>query len=141
MPCTQHPKKGTYMPAFLGYRYARDEEDDLLDFAKEELCGLLHHKNQAPYLSEDLQLLADPEYEPPTPSPRRRKRKKATTKKRPKPIVFAASPVPQAGEEEPAPVSSPFLRRQSQVPSTTVSPMILSPVNHSTNIQDCASFW
>ena len=74
VPCTVHAKKRA-LPEFEGY--TRKEEDRLRDFALEELYHLLHYKKQARYFSEDMQLMADPEYDPPTPSPNERKAKKA----------------------------------------------------------------
>ena len=137
MPCTMHAKKRA-LPEFSGY--TREEEDRLQDFALEELYHLLHHKRQARYFSTDMQLLADPEFDPPTPPPKKRKTKRQVPKQPPRAAAaMALSPRPQgdAAGEVPQLPSSPF-RQRSRSPSVVASP----PMQHrSENMMDFSAFF
>ena len=82
-----HAKKG-WLPAFDGY--TREEEESLNKFAKHALEMLLYHKKEDRFFSDTLAYLADPEWEPETPSP-----KKRITRKPPKKKVSQQPPEPE----------------------------------------------
>ena len=138
VPCTVHAKKRA-LPEFEGY--TREEEDRLRDFALEELYNnLLHHKRQARYFSEDMQLMADPEYDPPTPPPKSKPKKKRQPFEQTSPRAAAARafslrPQGDVGEAPGLP-SSPF-RQPSRPPSKATSPMHVQ----SKNMSDFAAFF
>ena len=126
--CTVHEKKG-YLPAFLGY--TRKQEMDLLEFAKMELMDLVYHKKTVRFFSDNLKMLADPNYSdspPPSPTP---KKKKTQPKRKAGEAALAAlakmSPPPSEPESEgelPAAPPSPFPSPQIAAPRVRPSPLV-----------------
>lgn len=112
MPSTLHVKKG-WLPEFSGY--TREQEQELSDFAKVELEGLLNHKKEARFFSQSLMFLADPEFEPDTPTPRR-KRKTRRPVQLPQPQQASPPRQPQECSERPAPESSPLSEQHAHRP-------------------------
>ena len=107
---------------------------------RKKLAGnALYHKNEERFFSDSLAFLADPEYEPPTPSPKKRARPRKKVSQppaEPEAAASRASPPRQEGAERPAPESSPL---QASRHARTPAP---SPPNRtSKNLSDFAGFW